>query len=33
MSLYLLSDIYLLADVYDNFRNNSCKKYQLDLAY
>ena len=33
MALYLLSDICLLADVFQAFRNNSLNEYQLDLAY
>ena len=33
MALYLLSDICLLADVFQAFRNNSLDKYQLDPAY
>ena len=33
MKLYLLSDICLLADVFQIFRNNSLEEYQLDLAY
>ena len=33
MQLYLLSDICLLADVFQMFRNNSLNKYQLDPAY
>ena len=33
MTLYLLSDICLLADVFQAFRNNSLDEYQLDLAY
>ena len=33
MQLYLLSDICLLADVFQMFRNNSLNEYQLDLAY
>ena len=33
MQLYLLSDIYLLADVFQMFRNNSLNEYQLDPAY
>ena len=33
MSLYLLSDICLLADVFETFRSNSLEEYQLDLAY
>ena len=32
MALYLLSDICLLADVFQAFRNNSLDKYQLDPA-
>ena len=30
---YLLSDIYLLANVLQAFRNNSLDEYQLDPAY
>ena len=33
MALYLLSDICLLADVLQAFRNNSLDEYQLDPAY
>ena len=33
MKLYLLSDICLLADVFQMFRNNSLEEYQLDPAY
>ena len=33
MSLYLLSDICLLADVFETFRSNSLEEYQLDPAY
>ena len=33
MQLYLLSDIRLLADVFQMFRNNSLNEYQLDPAY
>ena len=33
MALYLLSDICLLADVFQAFRNNSFDEYQLDPAY
>ena len=33
MQLYLLSDICMLADVFQIFRNNALKKYQLDPAY
>ena len=33
MMLYLLSDICLLADVFQMFRNNSLNEYQLDPAY
>ena len=33
MQLYLLSDICLLADVFQMFRNNSLDEYQLDPAY
>ena len=33
MQLYLLTDICLLADVYQMFRNNSLNEYQLDPAY
>ena len=33
MHLYLLSDICLLADVFQTFRNNSLNEYQLDPAY
>ena len=33
MALYLLSDICLLADVFQAFRNNSLDEYQLDPAY
>ena len=33
MALYLLSDICLLADVFQAFRNNSLDDYQLDTAY
>ena len=33
MVLYLLSDICLLADVFQAIRNNSLDEYQLDLAY
>ena len=29
MALYLLSDICLLADVFQAFRNNSLEEYQL----
>ena len=32
MALYLLSDICLLADVFQAFRNNSLNEYQLDPA-
>ena len=31
--LYLVSDICLLADVFQMFRNNSLDEYQLDPAY
>ena len=33
IQLYLLSDICLLADVFQMFRNNSLNEYQLDPAY
>ena len=33
MQLYHLSDICLLADVFQMFRNNSLDEYQLDPAY
>ena len=33
MRLYLLSDVVLLADVFQMFRYNSLDEYQLDLAY
>ena len=33
MALYLLSDICLLADVFQAFRNNSLDDYQLDPTY
>ena len=33
MAIYLLSDICLLADVFQAFRNNSLDEYQLDPAY
>ena len=33
MALYLLSDICMLADVFQEFRNNSLDEYQLDPAY
>ena len=33
MALHLLSNIYLLADVFQAFRNNSLDEYQLDPAY
>ena len=33
MQLYLLSDICLLTDVFQMFRNNLLNKYQLDPAY
>ena len=33
MILYLLSDICLLADVFETFRSNSLEEYQLDPAY
>ena len=33
MQLYLFSDICLLADVFQMFRNNSLGEYQLDSAY
>ena len=33
MALYCLSDICLLADVFQAFRNNSLDEYQLDPAY
>ena len=33
IALYLLSDICLLADVFQAFRNNFVDEYQLDLAY
>ena len=33
MRLYLLSDVALLADVFQMFRYNSLDDYQLDLAY
>ena len=33
MQLYLLSDICLLADVFQMFHNNSLNEYQLDPAY
>ena len=33
MALYLLSDICLLADVFQAFRSNSLDEYQLDPAY
>ena len=33
MALYLLSDICLLADVFQAFRNISLDEYQLDPAY
>ena len=33
MALYLLSDICLLADVFQAFRNQSLNEYQLDPAY
>ena len=33
MALYFLSDIYLLADLFQTFRNNFLDEYQLDPAY
>ena len=33
LSLYLISDICLLADAFEKFRNNSLEEYQLDPAY
>ena len=33
IALYLLSDICMLADVFQAFRNNSLNEYQLDPAY
>ena len=33
LSLHLLSDICLLADVFETLRNNSLEEYQLDPAY
>ena len=33
MALYLISDICLLADVFQAFRNNSLDEYQLNPAY
>ena len=33
MQRYLLSDICLLADAFQMFRNNSLNEYQLDPAY
>ena len=33
MALYLLSDICLLVDVFQAFRNNSLDEYHLDPAY
>ena len=33
MALYLLSDICLLADLFQAFRNQSLDEYQLDPAY
>ena len=33
MALYLLSDICLLADLFQAFRNNSLDEFQLDPAY
>ena len=33
MALYILSDICLLADVFQAFRNQSLNEYQLDPAY
>ena len=33
MSLYLLSDICLLADVFETFRSNSLEEYQLEPLY
>ena len=33
MALYILSNICLLPDVFQAFRNNSLDKYQLDPAY
>ena len=33
MRLYLVSDVALLADVFQMFRYNSLDEYQLDPAY
>ena len=33
MSLYLLSDISLLPDVFETLQNNSLEEYQIDPAY
>ena len=33
MKLYLLTDICILADVFETFRENSLNEYQLDPAY
>ena len=33
MAQYLLSDISLLTDVFQAFRNNSLDEYQLDPPY
>ena len=33
MQLYFLSDICLLTDIFQMFRNNSLDDYQLDQAY
>ena len=33
MRFYLLSDIFMLADVFETFRSNSLVEYQLDPPY
>ena len=33
ISLYLLNNICLLADIFETFRSNSLEEYQLDPAY
>ena len=33
MALNFMSDIFLLADLFEMFRNNSLEEYQLDPAY